>query len=106
MMRLTHLFLPYLLSLLPFLSCCFRCCAFVSSYLLTLRIDANMFHMWSRRIDLDDQNVMPVSALANRYEVLPLVAQCEGYMKVTPQILQTFVSSLKRVLSAAENFHT
>lgn len=43
-------------------------------------------HMFtrSRRIGLTDQNVVPVSALANRYEVLPLMAQCEGYMKVTP----------------------
>lgn len=38
----------------------------------------------SRRIGLTDRNVVPVSALANRYEVLPLMAQCEGYMKVTP----------------------
>lgn len=37
----------------------------------------------ARRIGLNDKNVMPVSALANRYEVLPLVAQCEGFMKVT-----------------------
>lgn len=36
----------------------------------------------SRRIGLTDQNVVPVSALANRYEVLPLMSQCEGYMKV------------------------
>ena len=35
-----------------------------------------------RRIGLNDDNVMPVSALANRYEILPLMNQCEGYMKV------------------------
>ncbi|CAN0228987.1 unnamed protein product [Scytosiphon promiscuus] len=38
-------------------------------------------YLYSGRIGLNDQNVMPVSALANRYEVLPLMAQCEGYMK-------------------------
>ena len=36
-----------------------------------------------RRIGLNDENVMPVSALANRYEVMPLMDQCEGYMKVS-----------------------
>lgn len=36
-----------------------------------------------RRIGLNDENVMPVSALANRYEVIPLMDQCEGYMKVS-----------------------
>ncbi|CAM9246458.1 unnamed protein product [Ectocarpus fasciculatus] len=38
-------------------------------------------YLYSGRIGFNDQNVMPVSALANRYEVLPLMAQCEGYMK-------------------------
>ncbi|CBJ28734.1 conserved unknown protein [Ectocarpus siliculosus] len=40
-----------------------------------------LHYLYSGRIGLNDQNVMPVSALANRYEVLPLMAQCEGYMK-------------------------
>lgn len=36
----------------------------------------------TRRLGVNDESVMPVSALANRYEILPLVAQCEGYIKV------------------------
>eukprot|EP00904_Undaria_pinnatifida_P001888 jgi/Undpi1/116/HiC_scaffold_1.g00116.m1 len=38
-------------------------------------------YVYSGRIGLNDDNVMPVSALANRYEILPLMNQCEGYMK-------------------------
>ncbi|CAM9635930.1 unnamed protein product [Pylaiella littoralis] len=40
-----------------------------------------LHYLYGGRIGLNDKNVMPVSALANRYEVLPLVAQCEGFMK-------------------------
>lgn len=41
-----------------------------------------LFLLGKRRVALNDENVMPVSALANRYEIVPLMNQCEGYMKV------------------------
>lgn len=67
---------------------------FVSSSVSNLWIHVKISsHTLGRRIGLNDQNVMPVSALANRYEVLPLVAQCESFMKVTRQLTRKIVPS-------------
>ena len=49
----------------------------------SIRTYSTLWFTRSSRIGLTDENVVPVSALANRYEVLPLMDKCEGYMKVT-----------------------
>lgn len=65
----------------------------VLSFWLGFGID---LYRGGRRIGLNDENVMPVSALANRYEVIPLMDQCEGYMKVSRQL--PVVTDIARLL--------